>query len=202
MSKIDQVSIKMSKKELVFLNSKGKDVFRLEPHEAEYIRDLIIRNQFIIRHTVKSVLNDKFDQIGDDCISEIYFLACKKISILKKHEKPDAWITVASRKVAQNMVRKYNTVLNKTADEEITDITSEDNVFEDALYNIWLEEGAIDKLLNTLTPHEREIYNLIYKNRLSSKEVAKIMAVSDSTIRNTVATIKLKIKKSIETKLF
>lgn len=176
--------------------------FRLTADEAEYIKDLIIRNQYVIKSEVRMILRDKFEQIGEDCISEIYFLACKKISVLKKHEKPDAWIALASRKVAQNMARKHNTLLKNSTNVEITDIVVKDDVFEDALYNIWMENGAIDMLLNTLTPHEHEIYSLIYKKRLSSKEVAKIMGVSDSTVRNIVATIKRKIKTAIKTKLF
>ena len=184
------------------MKANEKDVFRLTVDEAEYIKALIIRNEYIIRATVRAVLREKFDQIGDDCISEVYVLTCKKIKVLKNHDKPDAWITVAARKVAKNMARKHNTVLKNTTDDEITDASSEDSVFEDALYNIWTENGSIDKLLNVLTQHERKIYNLIYEKRLSSKEAAIIMGVSDSTIRNTVATIKRKIKNAIETTLF
>ncbi len=184
------------------MKTNEKEVFRLTTDEAEYIRDLIIRNEYIIRAEVRLVLRDKFEQIGEDCIGEIYLLACQKITVLKKHEKPDAWITLAAKRVAQNMVRKHNTLLKRSTDEEIIDVGTEDNVYEDALYNIWMEDGSIDKLLNTLTPHEREIYNLIYKERLPSKEAAKIMGVSDSTIRNTVAMIKRKIKNAVDTKLF
>lgn len=184
------------------MKTNEKEVFRLTSDEAEYIKDLIIRNEYIIRAEVKLALQDKFDQIGEDCISEIYLLACKKITVLKKHEKPDAWITVAAKRVAQNMARKHNTLLNRLTDEEIIDIGTNDTVFEDALYNIWMEEGSIDKLLNTLTPHEREIYNLIYKKRLPSNEVAELMGTSGSTIRNTDAKIKMKIKNAIETILF
>lgn len=184
------------------MKTNEKEHFRLTADEAEYIKDLIIRNEYIIRAEVRSILREKFSQIGEDCIGEIYLLACKKIEVLKKHENPDAWITLVSKKVAQNMARKHNTILNRAADEEIMDIETKDDVFEDALYNIWLEDGSIDKLLNTLTPHEREIYNLIYKKRLPSKEVAKLMGRSDSTIRNTVAAIRRKIKSGIKTKLF
>ena len=184
------------------MKTNEKEVFRLTTDEAEYIKDLIIRNEHIIRAVVGSILREKFDQIGEDCISEIYLLACKKIEVLKKHEKPDAWITVVSKKVAQNTARKHNTVLNNSTDDNITNVRTEDDIFEDALYNIWMEDGSIDKLLNTLTPHEREIYDLIYKKRLSSKEAAILMDISDSTIRNTVAKIKQKIKNAIETKLF
>ncbi len=184
------------------MKTNEKEVFRLTSDEAEYIRDLIIRNEYIIRAVVKSILREKFDQIGDDCISEIYLLACNKIAVLKKHANPDAWITVASKKVAQNMARKHNTFLKNSTDDEITDASVEDNIFEDALYNIWMEDGSVDKLLNTLTLHEREIYDLIYKKCLSSKEVAILMGTSDSTIRNTVVKIKRKIKNAIETILF
>lgn len=58
------------------MKTNEKEVFRLTSDEAEYIRDLIIRNEYIIRAEVRLVLRERFEQIGDDCISEIYFLAC------------------------------------------------------------------------------------------------------------------------------
>lgn len=184
------------------MKTNEKEKLRLTADEAEYIKELIIRNEYVIRAEVRSVLREKYEQIGEDCIAEIFFLACKKTAVLKKHENPDAWIALASRKVAQNMARKHNTHLNRTTDEEITDLCVEDNVFEDALYDIWMENGSVNKLLNTLTPHERKIYDLLYKRRLPSKEVARIMGVSDSTIRNTAATIRRKVRNALETKLF
>ncbi len=184
------------------MNTNEKEVFRLTADEAEYIEDLIMRNEYVIRAAVKLVLREKFEQVGEDCISEICVLACKKIAILKKHENPDAWIAVASRKVAQNVARKHTTITKKTRHDEITDKGSLSDVFEDAVYNIWMEDGAIDKLLNTLTPHEREIYDLIYKRRLTAKTAADSLGISASTVRNTVAIIKRKIKSAVETKLF
>ncbi len=184
------------------MKTSEKESFHLTPEEADYIEDLIIRNEYMIRAAVKSVLQEKYEYLGEDCISEIYYLACKKIKKLKKHEKPDAWIIVASRKVALNEARKYNTYINHTTDEKVINIPAIDTVFEDALYNIWLEEGVIDKLLNLLTPHERKIYELLYKKRLPPKEVAKIIGVSESTIRNINSTIKKKIKKAINTENF
>lgn len=172
--------------------------FRLEPDESDYIRELISRNAYIIRAAVKSTLNEKFDQIGEDCISQTYLLACEKIVELKKHENPDGWIIVAAKMVAKNEIRKYKTQLNHTIDEEIKDIPVEDTVFEDALYNIWLKDGVIDKLLNTLTPHERTIYNYLYRKRFSLTKVAEIMNLSENTIKNTRTRIKSKIKNAIE----
>lgn len=175
---------------------------RLTAEEAGYIEELILRNEYIIRAEVRSVLQDKFEQIGEDCISEIYLLACEKITVLKKHKNPDGWIVVAARNVAHNMARKHNTILNRTSEHILENIHIGEDVFDDALYNIWMRDGSIEKLINTLTPHEREIYELIYIKRLKPKEAAKLMCISDSTVRNIVAMIKKKIKNALETKLF
>ena len=58
----------------------------------------------------------------------------------------------------ENIAKSYQTDLECV----LIDIPVADNVFEDALYNIWLDEGVIDKLLDKLTPHEREVYNYLY----------------------------------------
>ncbi len=184
------------------MNIEKTPKLRLTAEEAEYIKDLIVRNEHIIRAQIKTVLKDKYKNIGEDCISELYLLACKKIDILKNHKSPKGWIIVASKNVALNMARKQNTILKNSTKEEIKDHKTEDDIFEEALYNIWIENGSIEKLLNTLTPYEREIYDMIYKQGIPQKHVAKIKGVSDSTIRNIVANIKKKIKTAIETKLF
>ena len=154
----------------IFLKVNQNKKFHLTTEESGYIEELIIRNEFIIRAEVRSVLQEKFEQIGEDCISELYLLACEKIEVLKQHENPDGWIIVASRNIAHNMARKHNTLLNRTRDEEITNISLEDDVFEDAVYSIWMTNGAIEKLLDTLTPHERKVYELIYIKHLKSKK--------------------------------
>ena len=74
----------------------------------------------------------------------------EKINKLKNHENPDGWIVVAAKNIALNAIRKHNTQLKHTSAEEIIDIPVEDNVFESALYNIWLKDGVIEKLLDKL----------------------------------------------------
>lgn len=166
----------------------------LSSEDCDYIEKLILKNEAIVRAVIRSALGEKFDQIGEDCISELYLLACTKIDLLKKHENPVGWLVVASRNITLNALRKHNTRLSRASDEEISHIRAKDNVFESALYNIWLKDGAIDKLLATLTPHEKEIYDYLYRKRLPAKKVAEIMGLSDSTIRNINAGIRKKIK--------
>ncbi len=176
------------------MNNAEKRDYVLTSEECDYIEKLITRNQSILRSVIRSALGERFDQLGDECISDLYLLICEKIDILKNHKNPDGWIVVAATNIARNAIRKYNTQLKHTTAEEIIDIRVEDNIFESVLYNIWLKDGIIEKLLDKLTPHEREIYNYLYRKRLPSKKVAEIMGLSDSTIRNINAKIKKKIQ--------
>lgn len=179
------------------MNNAEKRSYVLTLEECDYIEKLIINNESILRSVIRSALVERFDQIGDECMSDLYLLMCEKIDILKNHENPDGWVVVAAKNIALNAIRKHNTQLKHTSAEEIIDIPVEDNVFESALYNIWLKDGVIEKLLDKLTPHEREIYNYLYRKRLPSKKVAELMGVSHSTIRNINANIKIKIKKEM-----
>ena len=140
------------------MNNANERNYVLTSEECDYIEKLIIKNESIVRSVIRSALGEKFDQIGDECMSDLYLLMCEKIDKLKNHENPDGWMVVSAKYVALNAKRKHNTQLNHTITEEITDIRVEDNVFEDALYNIWIEDGVIDKLLAKLTPHEMEIF--------------------------------------------
>lgn len=165
----------------------------LTAEECDYIEKLILKNESIVRAVIRSALVEKFDQIGDECMSDLYLLMCEKIDLLKNHKNPDGWLIVAARNIALNTLRKHNAHLSRTYGEEISNVRAEDNVFESALYNIWLEDGVIDKVLATLTPHEKEIYNYIYRERLPYKKIAEIMCISESTARNINANIRRKI---------
>lgn len=180
-----------------FLSRAEKRNYVLTSEECNYIEKLIIKNQSIVRAVIRTTLGERFELLCDDCISELYLLMCERINKLKNHENPDGWIVVAAKNIAINAMRKHNTQLKHTITEEIIDIPVEDNVFESALYNIWLKDGVIEKLLDKLTPHEREIYNYLYQKRLPPKKVAEIMGLSHSTIRNINAKIKKKIQNGL-----
>lgn len=115
------------------MNSAEKRSCVLTSEECDYIEKLIIKNESILRAVIRSALGERFDQIGEDCISDLYLLTCEKIDYLKNHKNPDGWIVVAAKNIALNAIRKHNTQLKHTRAEEIIDIPVEDNVFESAL---------------------------------------------------------------------
>lgn len=170
---------------------------KLTPQQAEFVKNLIITNEFIIKAQIKSVLQDNYYQHGDDCFGDVCLIACQKIAVLETHENPSAWVVVAARNAAINMARKIATKTNNTAEQEVSDSPCEEMGYEEVIFKVWLENNSIEKLLNILTPHEREIYNLVYIEKLTSKQVAEKLNISASTVRTISITLKNKIKNAI-----
>lgn len=182
------------------INKKDKE--KLTPEQAEFLDDLLSKNRNNIKRAVSAVLKDNFKLHGDDCISEVSLLAIKKVKKLQKHNNPNGWLMVASKKTAANYIRKEYTRLKNTGREIVCDIPTDSNaVYEDALYNIWMEDGTIEKLLNELTPREKEVYELLYKQDMTSKQAGERLGISASTVRSIDADIKDKIKYAVKKKI-
>lgn len=184
------------------MNTTENDKLRLTQKDSDFIEALIKRNQGVMCAAVRSVLQENYNVLGEDCIAEIYLLCCQKIRVLKNHENPDGWLAVASKRVSLAVNRKYKERLSRTADYEPINADSQIDVFEEALYDSWLEGGAIEKLLSVLTPREREIYELVYLKRMKAVDVATLLGVSGSTVRNTTASIRRKLENAIKEKFY
>ena len=91
-------------------------------------------------------------------------------------------------------------MLNDKDDSSFLDFAGEDS-FEDSVYQ---EEkiSALYKAISNLNREERNIivysYGLLGKEKMSNKEMAKILKVSENTIVNRKNAIKAKIKIMME----
>ena len=63
-----------------------KRKYILSTEDCEFIEKLILKNASVVRAVIYSVLGESFDQIGEECISDLYLLTCEKIDLLKKHK--------------------------------------------------------------------------------------------------------------------
>lgn len=184
------------------MNNAEKREYVLTSEECDYIEKLIAKNEAVVRNTIRMALGEEFERLGEDCISELYLLMCEKIDTLKEHRYPDGWIVIAAKKIAYGILRKDRVRSGFISAERTRNIRAGDDVFENALYNIWMEDGVIDKLLASLTPHELEIYDYLYHKRLTAKKTAEILGLSASTVRNIDASIRRKIQKGINEDVF
>ncbi len=184
------------------MNNKNDKKHKLTPEESVFLRDLLVENKNNIKNAVRSVLKTNFKYLVEDCISEVTLLVLQNPKTLMEHKNPNGWIVVASKRVASNLIRKEYTRLKNTGKEITYDIpTGKDTVHEDALYNIWMENKSIETLLKELTPREKEVYDLVYRKRLTSKKAGELLGISASTVRNIDSNIKEKIKYAVKKKL-
>ncbi|MBQ4316973.1 MAG: sigma-70 family RNA polymerase sigma factor [Clostridia bacterium] len=181
------------------MSNNDTEKIRLSPEEAIFVQKLLSRNNKLIRIAVRSVLGGFYKDLGEDCLGEISLLVIQKTKMLTTHENPDGWVIVASKKIAANLIRKEYTRLKNTKNEMPPDVpTDSDAVYQEALYNIWLANNGIEKLLCTLTPRERDVYDLLYINRLTAKQTSEALNISYSTVRTIESAIKSKLKEEIK----
>lgn len=184
------------------MNSKKNIEYRLSPDESAYVRDLFTENKGLIQNAVKSVLKSRFAEFGEDCIGEVCLLIVQNVKILMSHDNPQGWLVIASKKTAANYIRKEYTRLKNAGNEVFCDIpTDSETVHEDALYEIWMKDNSIERLLCELTEREREVYELLYIKRMTAVSASRLLGISDSTVRSIDGAIKEKIKYAVRNKL-
>lgn len=170
----------------------------MTPEEAEFVKDLLLRNRQTISSVIKMLLKDGYSFLYDDCLSETYLTACQKVDILKVHGNPDAWITVAAKWSTMALLKEFKRqkYLNNQANEFVC--STKDSVFEEVVYNIWVENNVPEKLISELTKREKEVYRLLFLEQKTPQEVANELGISISTVRNTKKHLIDKIKEIIE----
>lgn len=167
-----------------------------------FINDLITNNVYIIKSQMRRVFGRHYDRFAEDCISEIYLLLCEKVAAVKNHENPVGWLSMTSKYVARNLMRREMLRGGCPAPENHAETPTAVDVFEEAVYNIWVEQNAVDKILDVLPPRELEIYGLLYKEKLKPKEVAEQLGISVNTVWVINSSIRNKVEKAIKEKLF
>lgn len=174
----------------------------LTKEESYFIEKLIKDNQKHIKNVIINTLGPENRYLAEDTINELYLLMCKKTDILKTHPCPKAWILVASKHTAQGMISKHKKDLFIVPIERLSHERGMDDVFEDAVYEIWLENKVPEKLIAHLTKREREVYLKIYIENKRPKEVAEELDISVNCVNNIHKNLRDKIKDDIKRKNF
>ncbi len=174
----------------------------LTKDDALYVTDLIETHGKHIKNVIYSTLGHTSHYLAQDTISELYLLMCKKIDVLKAHPCPKAWLLVAARQTAFGMIAKHRNNLSTLPLDEALNIGGYDDVFNMALYEIWIEDNVPEKLIASLTPREREVYHKIYTEDKKPVDVAKELNISSNTVNTIHKNIRDKIKEKINNKDF
>ncbi len=184
------------------MDDKRIDSIRLTKQDAKFIEDLIIQCESHIKNVVYGMLSADKRYLAEDIISELHLLMCKKVDTLKTHPSPKAWALVAARHVTQGAVAKNRKNANNVPLEEVESYIGTADVFEDAVYEMWLENKVPEKLIAKLSKREREIYQKIYIEEKQPQEVAVELDLSVNAVHNIHKNLRDKIKYDIEQKNF
>ena len=186
---------------MIFLLNRLKEAKALTNEEREFLEDLLSKNKPIFLHVIKIATGDLYDVFGDECLSELHCLSIRKIKNLMSVENPKRWLTTASKYIAIEFVRRYGNGRGSVPIDDVADQLANDDVFEEARYNILMREFTLDKIMNKLTKRQKQIFEMMIVQKMSCEEVSRKLNISESTVWNTRASLVKRVEEIIKNDL-
>lgn len=174
----------------------------LSSKESEFLQQLLTKEQSAILRIIKNTLGELYDNLKDDCLSDVFWLTVQKIKLLMKYQYPDRWLARSTKLVVMNVINSRNRQCAKTADIDVDNVAFSEDISELAIYNIWMEQDAYNALKRELTKRELQVMELMCEQDKTLQEIAKELNITQTTVRNIKKSIKDKYRYAIQNKLF
>ena len=114
-------------------------------------------------------------QLAEELVQETFLTACKKADIVCSHEKPLAWLYQTLQYLTMKEINRA-CHRREQSSEELQDIAIAD------------DPPAFHEILpRTLTTEERRILILRFEHRLSHREIAETLGISEAACRKQVS---------------
>lgn len=175
-----------------------KRIVPLSSKESKFLQQLIEDNEKLINVIMFRCLGEMYYILADDAIAQLYLLACEKIDVLLTHENPSGWLVVSAKHVANSLCERYFKENKTVFNYGLLYFKSGYDIFDECLYNTWIKENAVEKLLSKLSKRESEVYQKLYIERKSPSDTAEELGVTINLIYNIKRNLKNKIKKAVE----
>ena len=125
-------------------------------------------------------------QLAEELVQETFLTACKKADIVCSHEKPLAWLYQTLQYLTMKEINRACHSREQSS-EELQDIAAAD------------DPPAFHEILpRNLTTEERRILILRFENRLSHREIAETLGISEAACRKQVSRALQKCRISIK----
>ena len=125
-------------------------------------------------------------QLAEELVQETFLTACKKADIVCSHEKPLAWLYQTLQYLTMKETSKACHSREQSS-EELQDIAAAD------------DPPAFHEILpRNLTTEERRILILRFEHRLSHREIAEALGISEVACRKQVSRTLQKCRISID----
>ncbi len=161
-----------------------KSELALHDAENEFLSELFKKNNLLVHATAHSALGEFYGYLADEVTDELWLLACVKGKELYTHSNPVRWLLLSTRYIASSMMRKYSKEISTHATDNIDDIPDNTDIHNEAFHNIENDNFIIESSLSNLSKGERRVFILIFREHMTTKEVAKMLNIAESTVRN------------------
>lgn len=150
--------------------------------DKEEFTELILKYQISMYRLAMGILKNETD--AEDVVSNAILSAYEHISSLKNRNKFKAWVMTIVANEAKTWLRKQKRVDLYGEMSRFEGVTGEENK------DIW-------KLVLTLDEEFSKVVILYYYEGFTTKEIAKILHISDGTVKSRLSRARDKLKKLI-----
>ena len=140
--------------------------------------------------TALAVIRRYCDVSGDyeDILQETYIKVYKSIKDLENEDKAQAWINkIAANTAIRHNMKKRPTLFTEMADEEgqIPDFEDEnENANPEAVADKKAVTSIINEVMKSLPEDQRDALWMVYGQRISIREMAESLGISENTIKS------------------
>ena len=150
----------------------------------------------VFKYTLVS-LNNNID-LANDCMQDIASLALKKLDTVINHPNPGGFLIVT----AKNYIQKHKALIQKNNKLTVSfDETMTNVAYEEDFDRIFEERVNIDKLkeeiLCELNSAEIGLYCLFYEKKLSVRQTAQNLKISESNVKVRLFRLRVKVRKMV-----
>ena len=128
--------------------------------------------------------------MAEDCVSECVCLAFQKIGSLRKADSFKSWLFKILHNCCNTTLRDKIRSESNVEYSSLTDLSDEEQNISETL--------SLKQALATLSDEEREIVILHYAQGYTSKEIAEILDMNDSTVRSKIMRSGEKMRKFLQ----
>jgi RNA polymerase sigma factor (sigma-70 family) len=155
------------------------------------INDLCSKYNSRLFHSAYHITKDH--HLAEDVVQETLWKAYQKIETLQDIDKIGAWLGSIATRTAIDMMRKRRKETIVDIEEEGGgNLTSYQNVEREV--QLTLLEEQIEDAIDHFPSHSKNIFVLKTKEGMREKEIAQLLQISESTVKNRVYRARQQLK--------